>query len=1032
MAEKAASGSGQTQRIDIVVTDKGADTVKANFISIGKAAKAAGVDVEALNKLLGKSANTNSIVQAATANDKLTASINKTADAYLKQETALNRAIIQETRAARASADLAISKNKVTISNNEVQISYLKTEQALNDAIRSENRAKVSAIELANATDSQSIAYLKMEQALSTAVRAETMAAAAAVQLATANDRQAAAALRAADAEKAKAAAQSTGAATSITQAGPLGSSGVRRPAGMIDPASIGQAADNMGRFGRNSRLANHEMVNLGYQVQDIFVSLAGGQNPFLVLLQQGSQIQSIYGGRGESVLKAFGDIGSMLLRLINPATLAAAALAAGAYAIVSFANKARDIQNTAKILQLTTDDVQNLGKALSGLSNGELGFDNLKTDVKDFGVAASDAARNADSQFARLWKANGLSLKDQNGKLKDVNVLLQDAARLVKNAGSEFDKISIARIMGLSEEWIRVLEKGPSAILGAEQAAKDSGSTLDKELIQRAAQFDKDWEESWNKFRQKASDVITEVKAWLFNLSQQDWQINLSGNENFKGFPTVDESLIKNPDPNKPGIMQSLMEFLSDENRPIGTLPATADDPVRERRDWLRDRRAMEHLRTIQNRPDAANNDNAPIIPTGGSQYPVIPGFDGLPGGGTSVVPTTGKPKEDHSAEKRADALAKVNRELEAELKLFGMLGPEREKEQKYDDINNSLLQKKIELSSTESEGIRDKINLIVENNRVQQEMDSLYQEFGASQQHYNDVLAASNKLLEKGVINQRQWSQAVGEARIAVLENSDNIGDGIELGFLRIQQQSGTLSDAIGNTLVTSVNSASDALTEFFSTGTFNSANFVNSVIGDIARLVVQYKIIQPLLNSIIGSGSTPAGGGGSGWLGSILGSVGNWLFGGGNTGPAVTLPTSPGTITTTPLPAPTGFAGGGSFMVGGNGGTDKTPVAFGATRGERVTVETPAQQMRQAASMVGAASGPAVSVNIDNSGANGVSIEEKQQRQNPDGTIAVDLIVKRTKNEIANDMARGGNPIANATSSRFNLNQAAGNRQ
>jgi len=47
---------------------------------------------------------------------------------------------------------------------------------------------------------------------------------------------------------------------------------------------------------------------------------------------------------------------------------------------------------------------------------------------------------------------------------------------------------------------------------------------------------------------------------------------------------------------------------------------------------------------------------------------------------------------------------------------------------------------------------------------------------------------------------------------------------------------------------------------------------------------------------------------------------------------------------------IPAPSfGFATGGSFTVGGGGGTDTTPVSFMATRGERVTVETPDQQRR-----------------------------------------------------------------------------------
>ena len=53
--------------------------------------------------------------------------------------------------------------------------------------------------------------------------------------------------------------------------------------------------------------------------------------------------------------------------------------------------------------------------------------------------------------------------------------------------------------------------------------------------------------------------------------------------------------------------------------------------------------------------------------------------------------------------------------------------------------------------------------------------------------------------------------------------------------------------------------------------------------------------------------------------------------------------------------------GYATGGSFLVGGSGGTDTTPVGFMATPGERVTIETPEQQR--------AASG-GVTININGS--------------------------------------------------------------
>ena len=39
--------------------------------------------------------------------------------------------------------------------------------------------------------------------------------------------------------------------------------------------------------------------------------------------------------------------------------------------------------------------------------------------------------------------------------------------------------------------------------------------------------------------------------------------------------------------------------------------------------------------------------------------------------------------------------------------------------------------------------------------------------------------------------------------------------------------------------------------------------------------------------------------------------------------------------------------GFAHGGSFIVGGSGGTDSTPVGFMATPGEKVSIQTPEQQ-------------------------------------------------------------------------------------
>lgn len=52
---------------------------------------------------------------------------------------------------------------------------------------------------------------------------------------------------------------------------------------------------------------------------------------------------------------------------------------------------------------------------------------------------------------------------------------------------------------------------------------------------------------------------------------------------------------------------------------------------------------------------------------------------------------------------------------------------------------------------------------------------------------------------------------------------------------------------------------------------------------------------------------------------------------------------------------IPYTYGFAGGGSFMVGGAGGTDSQDVHFRASPNERVTIETPEQQRNQGTSVM-----------------------------------------------------------------------------
>lgn len=94
-----------------------------------------------------------------------------------------------------------------------------------------------------------------------------------------------------------------------------------------------------MEQAGNKTRLARHEMLNFGYQINDVVVSLASGQRPLTVFAQQGAQIGQIAASSGVGVkglALALGDMAKAAGRAtaalaLNPYFLAFAAVVGSA-----------------------------------------------------------------------------------------------------------------------------------------------------------------------------------------------------------------------------------------------------------------------------------------------------------------------------------------------------------------------------------------------------------------------------------------------------------------------------------------------------------------------------------------------------------------------------------------------------------------------------------------------------------------------------------------------------------------------------
>lgn len=101
---------------------------------------------------------------------------------------------------------------------------------------------------------------------------------------------------------------------------------------------------------------------NLAAQLNDIGVQLAGGQSPFLIALQQGSQITQVLGGSGAR--GAVSALAGAFASLVNPVSLATIGIISlGGAAVQYFASMLSDGEKSAETLKQEADLIRQVAK---------------------------------------------------------------------------------------------------------------------------------------------------------------------------------------------------------------------------------------------------------------------------------------------------------------------------------------------------------------------------------------------------------------------------------------------------------------------------------------------------------------------------------------------------------------------------------------------------------------------------------------------------------------------------------------------
>lgn len=177
---------------------------------------------------------------------------------------------------------------------------------------------------------------------------------------------------------------------------------------------SAAQAAQAIGKVGSAGEASAGQikaaMRSLPAQFTDVATQLAGGQNPLLILLQQGGQVRDQFGSIGA----ALRGIGSF----ITPATLGVAGVAALAAALAAAERDATKLRDTLALTNnasgLTADRLQEVAQRVSASSRATVG--EAKDLVMALAAEGTVSARVLDSMAVaaqRVADASGRSAED-------------------------------------------------------------------------------------------------------------------------------------------------------------------------------------------------------------------------------------------------------------------------------------------------------------------------------------------------------------------------------------------------------------------------------------------------------------------------------------------------------------------------------------------------------------------------------------------------------------------------------------------
>ncbi|EPY7333660.1 phage tail length tape measure family protein [Klebsiella quasipneumoniae] len=211
---------------------------------------------------------------------------------------------------------------------------------------------------------------------------------------------------------------------------------------------------DDLGKTGQSAAQTAFAMRMIPAQMTDIIVGLSTGQSPFMVLMQQGGQLKDMFGGIGPAIK----GVGGYVLGLINPVTLAAAAVGVLGLAYYKGSQEQdefyKSLTLSGNLVGKTTGQLVEMAARVSVVANSTTGVTVATLNqIVSSGKVAAESLERVTTAVVEISETTGIATEKLVG---DFNDIAADPVAAITKLNDQYHFLTLAtynQIKALQDE---------------------------------------------------------------------------------------------------------------------------------------------------------------------------------------------------------------------------------------------------------------------------------------------------------------------------------------------------------------------------------------------------------------------------------------------------------------------------------------------------------------------------------------------------------------------------------------------------